>query len=141
MAEWNFVGEERSAAGGEASVAALWGCGSGCIGAGRRHVVAGTAVCDETAAEIHPVDVSTGLSLERAICEGRGNCGVQRAVEQRPAADLLRPDGVSPIRESGVAERGAARPFLQRGHGTCGGYGLSLQLSQWHDGAGADNRR
>src|SRR6266851_2276285 len=71
---------------------------------------------------------------------GMGERWYMRAMEQRPAADLLRPDGISPIHETRFAERGAAGSLLQWRCGADLGYRLPCQSSEWHDGANADGR-
>jgi serine/threonine protein kinase len=54
---------------------------SGCVGTGRRRMVGGALVHHKIATEIHAADLSTGLSLECALCEGWANRRLQRSVE------------------------------------------------------------
>ena len=57
-------------------MAALGGGAGGCGGGGGSRLVGRPVVRRKAAAQIHPPDISTGLSLECALCEGWGNGGI-----------------------------------------------------------------
>ena len=108
--------------GGLALAAAMW--------------MIGPAMVHKSSAEIHPADVSAGLSLQRAICERPADSGVQRPMGKQSSADLHRAHGISAINQGGFAERHIAGTFRNRRYANCREPRVPHEFSEWHAGAG-----